>query len=616
MTTSRPNIWRRVYGIVRPYRARLAVSTVTMLLLTGLGLTSPKLYAKLVGTALLEGDRDLFLICVGSLLAVHLGTNVLSFLYSYQMRVLGGRVVFDLRRRMYDHLQRLSLGFYESRSSGEIISRMMNDVNSITSLVTGTVLNTLISSCKAIAILVVLFTTSTNVTLVALAALPLHFLGYFFFNNRISHTAWKSSEKMSQIYGKVSEVLGAMKMVKSHSGEMRESRSLVTQLRESYDINLYSGNLGSIWGHATGNISYVGQVAVMLVCGSAVLDDNLSIEDYILLMSYVGMLYQPVSELIGVAQQILPAKVGITRVFEIMDMEPEIVDPPDGSREAIRGDVIFDDVNFAYPQGDQVLTDVSFRAEPGEMVAFVGPSGSGKTTVANLIARFYDRSQGDITIDGRDIQEYSLRSLRDQMSIVLQETFLFRGTILDNVRYGRPEATEEEIEEAARLANAHEFICTLPDSYNALIGANGTRLSGGQRQRVAIARALIRNPRILILDEATSALDTVSESKVQDALSQLMKNRTTFIIAHRLSTIKNANKIVVLKEGRVAQIGHHDDLIDQQGLYRELYDPDWAKEQKRLRDLRIEELALAALGADVTDPRAQSSTTRASALRR
>jgi subfamily B ATP-binding cassette protein MsbA len=421
---------------------------------------------------------------------------------------------------------------------------------------------------------------------------------------------------MSQIYGKVSEVLGAMKMVKSHSGEMRESRSLVTQLRESYDINLYSGNLGSIWGHATGNISYVGQVAVMLVCGSAVLDDNLSIEDYILLMSYVGMLYQPVSELIGVAQQILPAKVGITRVFEIMDMEPEIVDPPDGSREAIRGDVIFDDVNFAYPQGDQVLTDVSFRAEPGEMVAFVGPSGSGKTTVANLIARFYDRSQGDITIDGRDIREYSLRSLRDQMSIVLQETFLFRGTILDNVRYGRPEATEEEIEEAARLANAHEFICTLPDGYNALIGANGTRLSGGQRQRVAIARALIRNPRILILDEATSALDTVSESKVQDALSQLMKNRTTFIIAHRLSTIKNANKIVVLKEGRVAQIGHHDDLIDQQGLYRELYDPDWAKEQKRLRDLRIEELALAALGADVTDPRAQSSTTRASALRR
>lgn len=533
----------------------------------------------------------MFLFCVAALFAIHLSSNLLSYLYSYQMRVLGGRVVFDLRRRLYDHLQRLSLGFYESRSSGEIISRMMNDVNSITTLVTGTVLNTLISSFKAIAILVMLFRDSTEVTLVALAVLPLHFLGYFFFNSRISHTAWKSSEKMSQIYGKVSEVLGAMKMVKSHSGEMRESRALITQLRESYDINLYSGNLGSIWGNMTGNISYVGQVAVMLVCGSAVLDAELSVEEYILLLSYVGMLYRPVSELISVVQQILPAKVGIRRVFEIMDMEPEVTDRPDGSRETIRGEVVFNDVSFAYAQGDQVLTDVSFRAEPGEVVAFVGPSGSGKTTIANLIARFYDRSRGEVTIDGLDIQEYSLRSLRDQMSIVLQETFLFRGTILDNVRYGKPEATTEEIEEAARLANAHEFICTLPDGYRSLIGANGTRLSGGQRQRVAIARALIRNPRILILDEATSALDTVSESKVQDALQRLMLDRTTFIIAHRLSTIKNANKIVVLKEGRVEQVGSHEELIDQEGLYRELYDPDWAKEQKELRDERIEELA-------------------------
>ncbi len=563
--------------------------------LTALGLTSPRLSAKLIGKALTEPlDRDLFLILVGLLFAVHLLSNAFSFLYSYQMRVLGGRVVFDLRRRMYDNLQRLSLGFYESRSSGEIISRMMNDVNSITSLVTGTVLNTLISSFKAVAILAMLFAESLEVTLMAIAVLPLHFLGYFFFNSRISHTAWKSSEKMSQIYGKVSEVLGAMKMVKSHSGEMRESRSLITQLRESYDINLYSGNLGSIWGHTTGNISYVGQVAVMLVCGIAVLDLELSLEQYVLLMSYVAMLYRPVSELIGVVQQILPAKVGIRRVFEIMDMEPEVVDRPDGARDRIRGEVVFEDVSFAYAQGDQVLTDVSFRAEPGEVVAFVGPSGSGKTTIANLIARFYDRSRGEITIDGRDIQEYALRTLREQMSIVLQETFLFRGTILDNVRYGKPEATTEEIEEAARLANAHEFICTLPDGYRSLIGSNGTRLSGGQRQRVAIARALIRNPRILILDEATSALDTVSESKVQDALQHLMQNRTTFIIAHRLSTIRNANKIVVLKEGRVEQIGGHEELIDEEGLYRELYDPDWAREQKDLRDERIEELARAA----------------------
>jgi len=563
---------------------------VTLVALTALGLLSPVLYSKLIGKALPEKDGELFLTCVVVLVAIHLATSLISFGYSYQMRVLGGRLVFDLRRRMYDHLQRLSLGFYESRSSGEIISRMMNDVNSVTALVTGTALNTLISTFKAIVLLVVLFLTSTKVALVAIAVLPLHFLGYFFFRARISHYAWKSSEKMSQIYGKISEVLGAMKMVKSHSGEMRESRSLITQLRESYDISIYSGNLSNVWGQATGNISYAGQILVMLVCGFAVLGDELTLEQYVLLLSYVGMLYSPVSELIAVVQQILPAKVGIRRVFEVMDTQPEVEDRPDGLRDNVQGEVVFNDVCFAYDQGDQVLRNVSFVAHTGEMVAFVGPSGSGKTTIANLIARFYDRSSGEIIIDGRDIMEFSLRNLREQMSIVLQETHLFRGTIIDNVRYGKPDATIEEIEAAARQANAHEFICTLPDGYRSLIGSSGARLSGGQRQRIAIARALIRNPRILILDEATSALDTVSETKVQEALSHLMKDRTTFVIAHRLSTIKNAHKIVVLQEGHVEQVGTHDELIDQEGLYRELYDPEWAKKRKEERDEKIEKL--------------------------
>ena len=584
-------IWARVYDIVSPYKLRMVFSMATLLGLTALGLLSPIWAAKLLGKALPNGDSELFVHCIVILALIHVLSSLISYVYSFQMRVLGGRLVFDLRRKMYDHLQKLSLGYYESRSSGEIISRMMNDVNAVTSLLTGTVLNTLISSVKALALIGVLFYYNEVVATVAIAVLPLHFLGYFIFRARISHLSLKSSEKMAQIYGKVSEVLGAIKMVKSHSAERRESRSLISQMRESYEIDLHSGNLSKIWGQATGNISYVGQVLVMLVCGFSVLRAELTLEEYIMLMSYVGMLYAPISELIGVVQQMLSAKVGIRRVFEVLDTAPEVVDPPDGMRRVIQGRIEFQDVSFAYPQGDQVLHHVSFVARPGEVVAFVGPSGSGKTTIANLITRFYDRVEGHILIDGSDIQKYQLRTLREQTSIVLQETYLFRGTILDNIRYGRPEATREEIEIAAKQANAHEFISILPNSYLSILGANGTRLSGGQRQRIAIARALIRDPRILILDEATSALDTVSEAKVQEALQYLMQTRTTFVIAHRLSTIKSADKIVVLNEGRVEQIGSHDELFAEDGLYRELYDPEWTKKRGKLRDEQIRRLA-------------------------
>ena len=581
----RQSLWYRVYDIIRPLRWRLSIALATLLLLTAIGLYMPVWAARLIDPALVQKDGDLFLRCVTTLLVLHVSSCLFSYLYSFQVRVLGGRLIFDLRRRMYDHLQRLSLSFYESRSSGEIISRMMNDANSVTSLITGTALNTVVSSVKALALVGVLFYHSPVVAGMAVAILPLHFLGVFFFNARLSRVHWQSSEKMSQIYGKISEVLGAIKMVKSHSGERREGRTMVSQLREKFDIEIHSGNLSSIWSNITGNVSYIGQVLVMLVCGNAVIGGNMELQEYILYLSWVGMLYAPVSELIGVVQQILPAKVGIRRVFEILDMDPEVKDQSSGFTTVIRGEVKFRDVCFAYEQGDQVLRDVSFSARPGDVVALVGPSGSGKTTVANLIARFYDRTAGAILIDGRDIQEYTQTTLRDQMSMVLQETHLFRGSIADNIRYGKPDATMQEVEEAARQACAHEFIIALPLGYRSPIGSGGTRLSGGQRQRLAIARALVRNPRILILDEATSSLDSVSESKVQEALNHLMQNRTTFVIAHRLSTIQNADRIIVLKEGTVMQVGTHDELIDADGMYRELYDPEWAKRrEKAMRD--------------------------------
>jgi ATP-binding cassette, subfamily B, bacterial MsbA len=580
MLTIRRKSWRRLREVVVPHRRRLMLSLVVLLALAALGIYTPIWSARMIGTALPQLDRDLFLKCVLALFILNVLTNAVSYLYSHQMRLIGGRMVFDLRRRLYDHLQRLSLGFYEQRSPGEIISRMMNDVSSITTLVTGTALNTIVSLLKAIFLLGVIFATSVKVGLIALIVLPVHFIWYHLFQARLTNLSWKSSEKMSQIYGKISEVFGAVKMVKSHSGDLRESRALTEQLREGHDISLNTGNLLNIWGQTSGSISYVGHVLVILVTGLAVINDGLPLETFVLLMTYVGMLYAPISEIISVAQQIVPAKVGVQRVFEILDMQPEVDDQPHGRKQISSGEVVFKDVCFAYERSDQVLKNISFTAVPGEMIALVGPSGSGKTTIANLIARFYDRTGGEILIDGVDIQDYSLRALQDNMSIVLQETHLFRGTIADNICYGKPGASIEEIQQAARLANAHEFICVLPDGYRSPIGTNGIRLSGGQRQRIAIARALIRNPRILILDEATSSMDTVSESQVQEALKHLMQGRTTFVIAHRLSTIKSAQKIIVLREGRVEQIGTHDELI-QGGLYRELYDPEWAREQQK-----------------------------------
>ena len=526
-------------------------------------------------------------------------TAVLSFLNSHNMRRVGGRIVFDLRRKLYRHLQQLSLSFYESRGSGEIMSRMMNDVTAVTTLVTGTAINTVIALCKATAILGVLIYLNWKIALLSFIVLPLHYIGYYLFKNRLSYQTWKASEKISQIYGKASETFEAAKMVKAFSSESRETRNLTGQLREGYEIGIRTGLMSNCWGLSSGLISHFGSVLVMLICGFAVVNTReMVIKDavahYVLLTSYVAMLYSPIGQLIEVANQLIPAKVGILRVFEILDMEPEVQDKTHGRRQVLEGEVEFEGVDFAYPNGKQVLSDVTFKAEPGQAVALVGPSGSGKTTVANLIARFYDRTNGTIQLDGTDIQEFALTALRSQMSIVLQETFLFRGTVRENLQYGKPDATEKEIVRAASLASADEFIAALPDAYDTIIGSRGARLSGGQRQRLAIARALIRDPRILILDEATSALDTASEAKVKDALDTLMRDRTTFIIAHRLSTIQNADKILVLENGRIVQSGTHEQLIRQNGLYRKLYDPDWAKQQERLEEQELRQLAATA----------------------
>ncbi|MDA0790071.1 MAG: ABC transporter ATP-binding protein [Proteobacteria bacterium] len=591
--------------LVRPYRWMLGQCLVIMLIMSGVAMVQPLLFAEVIGRALPNQDLELFTACLVGMLVVMLVGEVLGLLNGHLLRLVAGRVIFDIRRKMYAHVQRLSLSFFESRSPGEINSRLMGDTASIANLVTGTVLRTIESVFRATFILGLLLWMDWRIALIAMAVTPLHFLSYFLFERRLGHESWKATEKNSQINGKTNEVFDAAKVVKGYSAEQREVKTLVAQLREGYEISLRSGWLTNAWGAFTNSVSHVGSLVVMVATGLVVIwldptglteaqtrdQVQQGVVNFSAMIAYVGMLYAPISQLINVVGQIIPARVGLQRVYEILDLEQDVVDKPDALHRKIKGDVKFEQVCFAYPMDKQVLSDISFTASTGQVIALVGPSGAGKTTVANLIARFYEPTAGHILIDDIDITDYAVHSLRNQMSLVLQETYLFRGTVRENLLYGKPNASEDEVINAAMLANAHEFIQAMPYGYDTIIGAHGARLSGGQRQRLAIARALIRDPRLLILDEATSALDTASEMKVQEALATLMNDRTTFIIAHRLSTIKDASQILVMEKGHIVQRGTYGELIERDGLFRKLYDPKWAKEREEREEEELKALS-------------------------
>ena len=372
----RTSLLSRIWDMVLPHRYRLLLSLVLLLSITGLGLIGPIYAAKIIGSALPNQDLNLFFICIAVGLAVHLATTGLNLWNTWVTQSVGGRVVFDLRRRMYRHLQSLSLSFYESRGSGEIMSRMMNDVASITTLVTGTAVMTIVAVFQGIGILALLFYLNWRVALLALVVVPMHYTIYTLLRKRISHQSWKASEKTSQIYGKASEVFGAAKMVKAYASEQREVRTLIGQMREAYEIGMRSTLLSNVWSSATGVITHWGTVLIMIVCGySVIVRQTLTIEQYLLLLMYVNLFYAPVSQLVTVVNQVIPAKVGLLRVFEIMDMAPEVEDKPVGLRKTLRGRVSFEDVGFAYPNGKQVLADITFDAEPGQKIALVGPSG-------------------------------------------------------------------------------------------------------------------------------------------------------------------------------------------------------------------------------------------------
>lgn len=574
----------RVKDIARPYYGLLSQYLLIMIILRAVNLAAPFITSKLLFDKVFpQQNINLLFVAMGASFLIAEFNQVLGYIQSYIMRFVSSHIIMDMRRKLFRHLQHLSMSYYDERRTGKILARLMGDVGAVQQLITGSAIQLFSDILGFFATVVIMLCYFPwYLTALALVMLPFHALTYIIFSRKVQESAKLVRDKSATIFGSASEVLSGAKVVKSFTAEMREHQAFVSELRELFQLTFWQSTLSTWWSITATFFHNVGRVLIFLVAGLAVIKyQSITVGDFIVYTGYAGGLFQPVLDFISLTNQFIPAMVGVSRVYEVLETEPEIKDDPHAiAMNNIKGEVEFRDVHFAYKGGEEVLHGISFHVNPGEVIAIVGPSGSGKSTLANLLARFYDVTKGQILVDGVDIRKIKLRNLREQMGAVLQETFLFSGTIEENIRYGKPDATEEEVIEAAKQANAHDFIMQLPKGYYSEIGEKGTKLSGGQRQRIAIARAILRNPRILVLDEATSSLDTASELLIQQALERLMQGRTTFVIAHRLTTIRNADRIIVMNKGRIEQIGTHDELIAVDGLYRSLYEPQLIHEEE------------------------------------
>jgi len=505
-------------------------------------------------------------------IALVVGQGVLSMGHSYMTALASQHVMADFRTHVFSHLHRLSLKFFAKRRTGELISRLMNDVGVIQHLLTETPMDALKHLVTIIGGVGFLLVMNWRLCLLILILLPLLALVARIFGKRLKALSMKIQDQTAQVTTLIEEVVSGIREVKSFVQGQREETRFRLGIEGLLATTMERTAVLAVFVPVITFFTFVMAIGVLWYGGKQVIEGQLSPGELFAFVLFAGILIGPFGSAARIFTQVKEVQGAMTRVFELLDTPFDIQDSPDSrSLVPIRGDVQFDEVQFAYEERPPVLESVSFSIKAGECVALVGPTGAGKTTIINLLHRFYDPTKGRVLIDGHDVRAIQLDSLYGQLALVPQDTFLFGGTIMDNIRYGRWDASEAEILEASQRANAHEFIQDLPARYETVLGEKGVNLSGGQRQRVAIARALLKDPKILILDEATSALDSQSESLVQEALIELMKGRTTLMIAHRFSSIQRADRILVLHKGRIVEEGRHEVLLEKRGLYHRLY---------------------------------------------
>lgn len=606
---------KRYWDLIHPYRFRFMIIIALSFMRFVIPLTVPWMTKILIDQVLI-GNSTVWTLqkVIVVLVVVYLVGNAVNFIRDYYTSIVGTQIMIDVRRKLYQHLQSLSPRFYDSQQVGQLVSRLMTDVSSAQNLVSGGILGILVDFMLIIISSVMLLSLNWKLALLSLALLPLLYLVFTNTNLRIRMYGRRVKQQMSDITATLVERIGAIKIVQSFNQEQNELDRYDAKAKNLYRYTLSAQLMSNLLGKLTQSFNQMGNVLIWFVGGWFVLQHHLTVGALVAFQAYLNQLYSPVKRFTSINVTIQNSLTSVERIFQVLDFEPDIqnISVPHHIT-CCKGELEFTHVKFSYrsvpslstakgmkmPKNESkriyflppkmrrpvvedvsmtvetALEDISFHIHPGEVVALVGPSGAGKSTLIQLVNRFYDPDQGEILLDGVNLKHYDLQDLRAQIAMVWQDNVLFSGTIRDNISYGKPEASMEEIVEAAKAANAHAFIESFTDGYDTLLGERGLRLSGGQKQRIAIARALLLDPKMLILDEATSALDAESEWLVTEALERLMNNRTTIIIAHRLATVVRADQIVVMDQGRIVETGSHAQLMQTSKLYHSLYEKQY-----------------------------------------